>query len=116
MRSLLFLALPALLALSGCDSDSGDGGGGDRNADIKALTGDAASGQTVFSSMTCASSGCHGADGNSGSAPALRDSAPGLSDDQIIDSVLDGKGAMPPNDLEDQEMADVLAWVRSTFG
>ena len=66
--------------------------------------------------MLCSSSGCHGSDGNSGSAPALRDTVSGLSDDQIIDAVLDGKEAMPPNDLEDQQMADVLAWLRQSFG
>jgi len=97
-----------------CDS-GGDEGGGDDNAAIKALDGDAARGQTVFSSNTCASSGCHGTDGNSGTAPALRDVVGGLSDDQIIDAVLDGKGSMPPNDLTDQEMADVLAWLRESF-
>lgn len=115
MRSLLTFVLPAALLIPACDSDGGDDGG-NRNDDIKALSGNAATGETVFTSMTCASSGCHGMDGNSGSAPALRDVVSGLSDDQVINAVLDGEGSMPPNDLEDQEMADVLAWLRQQFG
>lgn len=115
MRRLLVLALPLLLTSTlACDSGD-DGGGGDDNAAIKALTGDAANGQAVFTAGACATSGCHGADGNSGTAPALDSVVSSRTDDQLIDSVLDGKGSMPPNDLTDQEMADVLAWLRSSF-
>lgn len=95
--------------------DSGGDEGGDDNSAIKDLTGDPAAGQTVFTSGQCATAGCHGADGNSGSAPALRDVVGSRTDDQIIDAVLDGKGAMPPQDLTDQQMADVLAWMRANF-
>lgn len=113
MRHLLLLVLPALLTPSlACDSG---GGGGNGNADILALTGDPAAGEMVFNSKGCTSTACHGADGNSGSAPALSGRVSGLSDDQIIDSVLDGKGAMPPQDVTDQQMADVLAWLNDTF-
>lgn len=115
MRSLLILALPAALLLPACDSDDGDDGGS-RNDDIKALTGDAAAGEAVFTQGTCGSMGCHGADGVSGTAPSLADVVAGHSDDELINAVLDGSGTMPPNDLEDQEMADVLAWMRQTFG
>ena len=115
MRGLHFILTPFLLAPLACDSDSGDGGAGGRNGDILALTGDAAAGETVFNSNACSSESCHGADGNSGSAPALMTVVSGLSDDAAIDSVLDGKGGMPPQALEDQQMADVLAWMRANF-
>lgn len=117
MRRLLFLAIPALLLPSlACDSGGdGDGGGGDDNSAILDLTGDPAAGESVFNSTGCASTACHGPDGNSGSAPALSSRVSSLSDDQIIDSVLDGKGGMPPQNLNDQQMADVLAWLNDTF-
>lgn len=115
MRRLLVLALPALLTTTlACDSGD-DGGGGDDNGAILGLTGDAAAGQTVFTAGMCSSAACHGTDGNSGSAPALSTVVSSRSDDQIINSVLDGKAGMPPQDLTDQEMADVLAWLRDSF-
>jgi cytochrome c551 len=115
MRRLFVSTLPVLLTLClACDSD--DDGGGSDNGAILDLTGDPAAGQTVFTSGMCSTSACHGADGNSGTtAPALSSVVSSRTDDQIIDSVLDGKGAMPAQDLTDQEMADVLAWLRDTF-
>lgn len=116
MRRLLILTLPLVLTSVACDSDDGDGdGGGDDNGAILDLTGDAAAGQTVFTSGMCSTAACHGTDGNSGQAPALNGVVSGRTDDQIIDSVLDGKGAMPPQDLTDQQMANVLAWLRQNF-
>jgi mono/diheme cytochrome c family protein len=117
MRRLLVLALPLLLVPSlACDSGGGGGeeGGGD-NGDILALTGDPARGESVFTSTMCSVAACHGADGNSGSAPGLSTLVSSRSDDQLIDSVLDGKGGMPPQNLDDQQMADVLAWLRDSF-
>lgn len=116
MRRLLPLGLSLLLLPSlACDSGGGDGDGGGGNADILALTGDAAAGETVFTSTACSSAACHGADGMSGSAPSLSGVVSARSDDQVIDAVLDGKGGMPPQNLTDQQMADVLAWLRDTF-
>jgi len=111
MRRLLVLTLPLLLTAA-CDSEE-DG----RNAEILALDGNPAAGEMVFANNTCSTDACHGSDGNSGTgtAPALNTVVSGLSDDQIINAVLDGDGAMPPQDLEDQEMADVLAWLRTEF-
>lgn len=113
MRRLLILTLPAVLTTLACDSGEEEGG---RNDDIKALSADAASGEALFTSRGCSSDACHGADGNSGSsAPRLTDVVSMRTDDELIDAVLDGRGNMPPQSLEDQEMADVLAWVRDTF-
>ena len=111
MRRLLILTLPVLLTIA-CDSEED----GDRNAGITSLMGDAAAGETLFTSKGCAVDSCHGADGDSGAtAPRLSDVSSMRTDDQLIDSVLDGKGNMPAQDLGDQEMADVLAWIRDTF-
>ncbi|MCX4247437.1 c-type cytochrome [Paraliomyxa miuraensis] len=114
MRRLLILTLPFVLTTVACEGDEGDGG--DDNGSILDLTGDSASGEALFASKGCAQASCHGTDGNSGAtAPALSGVVSSRSDDEIIDAVLDGKGTMPPNNLSDQEMADVLAWLRETF-
>jgi len=114
MRRLLLLTLPLMLSPLACDDDGDDGGG--RNEAILALTGDSAAGQATFTAGTCSTDSCHGSDGNSGpSAMPFSSLASSLSDDDIVNSVLDGKGGMPPQDLEDQEMANVLAWLRSDF-
>lgn len=117
MRRLLILTLPALLTVA-CDSGGDDDGGGDRNSGILALSGDATAGETLFNDKGCSIDSCHGADGNSGTtAPALNGVVSTRSDSQLIDSVLDGTdGGMPAQNLTDQEMADVLAYLNANFG
>ena len=122
MPALLFAG--SLVLATGCDGDDDDGGGGDgtggsdRAATILGLNGDAASGEALFSAGACATPACHGADGVSGSAtPSLGDSVPNASDEQIVNTFLNGKGSMPPqSNLSDQELADLLAYVSNTFG
>lgn len=101
----------ALLTLIACGDKDDDTGAGEFDA-ILALTGDAAAGATVFSS-TCAN--CHGADGTGGSAPDISGAVGGYSDADLLDVVLNGSGSMAPVALEDQEAADLLAYVRDTF-
>ena len=102
---------------TGTDSGTGDdSGAGDSEVDaILALTGDATAGATTFSNV-CA--GCHGADGASGYAANLVEVAPTLDDAVIVGTIINGDstGGMPAQDLSDQEVADVLAYVRATFG
>ena len=45
-------------------------------------------------------------------------SAPTLDDGVIVGTIINGDrtGGMPAQDLSDQEVADVLAYVRATFG
>jgi mono/diheme cytochrome c family protein len=88
-----------LLACSGGDTDP--------VAAITALTGDTASGETLFSA-NCAS--CHGAAGEGGTGPAIA----GLDfTDGDISLVLNGEDAMPAfgDSLSDQDIADVIAYV-----
>jgi len=87
--------------------------GGDRTEDILALTGDADAGASVYTSE-CA--GCHGADGEGGVGPAMTTVVPAHTDAQFVDVVLVGVGEMPAHDyMDDQEIADVLAYSRATF-
>lgn len=118
----LFLAGSLVLAM-GCDDgdqdDTGGGSGGeDRAAAIFALDGDAASGATLFTSSGCSSEACHGPDGLSGMAtPGLDTSVAASDDPQIVNSFLNGRGGMPPQgSLDDQQLADLLAYVSDTFG
>ncbi len=97
-----------LLALVGCgDKDT-------ENYDsILSLTGDEATGAEIYSS-NC--SGCHGASGEGVSGPSLIEHVPEHSDEAILGVVLNGEEEMPAFDLEDQEAADLLAYLRATFG
>jgi cytochrome c551 len=81
-------------------------------SDILALEGDATSGEALFAG-TC--SGCHGADGDSGTAPMLSERIPAASDEEIVGVMIEGSGNMPPVSVEDQEAADILAFLRASF-
>ena len=120
------IALSVLLLIPACGSESdGDSGadtggstdtGGVSTADIAALTGDVTAGETVYAN-SCAF--CHTATGGeNGTTPALTDRVPGLSKDAVIENVLNGKGSMPgfASTLENQQIADVVAYVQATFG
>lgn len=108
------LALSLLVACGDKDDDTTSDGGsaGSRIDTILALDGDATAGAEVFSA-NC--TGCHGVDGNSGSAPQLSDEVPSLSDSELLTIVLEGKDNMPAINLDDQEAADLLAHLRATY-
>jgi mono/diheme cytochrome c family protein len=83
---------------------------------ILGLTGDAASGAALFAG-TCAA--CHGPDGSgSGFAPNLGERVPDREDDELVGTLLRGKGGMPSwaAKFGDQELADLFAHLRATFG
>lgn len=110
--TLALLGLPFFVACGDKDTDDTGDGGGDVVDQILALEGDATAGEAAFAT-NC--SGCHGADGNSGSAPMLSDVAPGLDDAGLVTVMIEGTGNMPAIDLENQDAADILAFVRATF-
>lgn len=110
----------APLLLLACNDDyllpSGGGGGGDteRVDAILALTGDADAGGTLFDD-DCAI--CHDATGESDSVgPALKPWMQTAADADTVGIMIGGQGSMPAQDLTDQEAADVLAWLKATFG
>ena len=118
MRFTLLAFTLAFTAACGDKDTATDSGGGDSGASevdaILALTGDATAGATTFSN-TCAA--CHGADGASGYAANLVEEIPSKDDAFIVNIIINGDGGgMPAQDLSDQEVADVLAHVRATFG
>lgn len=108
MRYLLVAAL-----LVGCADKGGDDTAGDRIADVLALTGDEANGEALFADCT----GCHGSDGSGGSGPSLVEEVPEKSSEEILEYVIYGEDDMPAFDSwTDQELADLLAYLRATFG
>ena len=109
-RIFLILSLTSLLAACG-DKDDDTGSTG-------AVTGDATSGEALFSS--CA--GCHGADGTGGidigGTPSadLTARVPALSDADLEDVIMNGfNTAMPAQYTDAQDVADVVAYLRATF-
>jgi mono/diheme cytochrome c family protein len=83
---------------------------------VLGLTGDAQQGAATFASK-CTS--CHGATGEgSGWAPNLYDRVPMRDDESIVQTLIQGRGNMPVwgDVLDDQELADLFAHLRATFG
>lgn len=95
----------AAMSLAGC---------GDKGDDTGGLVGDATAGETVFNDVCTA---CHGADGlgSEGYSPSLADETLDLSDEEIRDVILNGYGEMPAQDMTEQEVADVIAYMNATY-
>lgn len=92
------LVVGALFVLAGCD------GGGDPTA-----------GATVYTS-SCAA--CHGADGTGAVAGAadLTVRVPAMTDAEIEDNVNNGGGDMAAVPMSSDDLADLVAYLRDTFG
>jgi mono/diheme cytochrome c family protein len=110
MKRFILAAL-AGAAISAC----GDEEGGSRVDDILALDGNASAGSSVYQ-QNCSNAACHGADGNSGPGANLSTVVPNSSDESLVDTIINGFGGMPAQNLEDREVADVLAYLIETFG
>ena len=96
-------------------SGTGDDGGGTGDDSGGGSVGDAANGATIYAA-TCGGGYCHGPDGAGGGAPSHIEVVPGLSDDELRDIMNNGSGYMSPQGLSAQEVEDVLAYLRATFG
>jgi cytochrome c oxidase subunit 2 len=117
---LLALSVVAFAACGG--SDGGSGGGAE-------LSEAGARGQTISRSNGC--SGCHGTSGQGGVGPAwvglygsqveLDDGTTVVADEEYLarsisdpgaEKVKDASVVMPSNGLSDEEIADVIAYIR----
>lgn len=99
--ALIFGSALFLAACGGDDSSSKSSGG---NNDSGSLDGEA------LVSKSCTS--CHG--GNlegMGSTPGLKDVGANLSEQEILDIIENGKGAMPPGLLKGEEAKAAAAWL-----
>lgn len=81
------------------------------------LTGDVSDGAAVYTS-TCES--CHGSDGSGGTGTALTETVPGMSREDLIDTLLNGVPGTSMvsyrSILSAQEIADVTAYVLDEWG
>jgi mono/diheme cytochrome c family protein len=79
-----------------------------------ALHGDATAGRAQYQ-IVCAA--CHGPEGTGiAGAPGIATTVAGLSDEAVLTTVLRGRGGMPAAHLTDAQAADILAYLRATWG
>ena len=60
-------------------------------------------------------SGCHGADGDSGSSPQLSSVVPPLSDEELTDVIVNGVGSMPGGLVQEADVPALVSYLRDTF-
>ncbi len=88
--------------------------GSDEGESPFVLDGSAWCGGEVFATA-CA--GCHGDDGSGTDLGAdLSGHVPYHTDLEVLSVVINGQGEMPAQDTSPQQSADLLAWLRATFG
>ena len=109
-----FFSLAVVIALAGCDAGTPSASGG-RVDDILALTADATAGQAAYTQL-CET--CHQADGMGGGG-AFPDLTLYIDEDgehDFVEIMIEGPGTMPPFEgQDDQVLADITAYVYSTF-
>ena len=120
MMSLLLILLLGCSDETPADSGASDGGpcclydGSDAGASPFALDGVATCGAVLFAEQ-CA--GCHGEDGTgSEGGPGLGGHVRYHTDLEVLTVLLVGQGDVPPRDLGPHQSADLLAWLRASFG
>ena len=62
---------------------------------------------------------CHNGDGHGARGPDLATRVPGLTDDGIKNTIMDGKGWGMPSfkgKASDQDVAQLASWLRANFG
>jgi mono/diheme cytochrome c family protein len=125
MKKLLFvLGATGMLvgATVACGGDDEGGSGGGSGSPVQGIldkipNADVTNGESVYTSL-CGTSSCHGPNGDDGAANAgdLPNVVPTLSDEDIAIVIVDGQGAMPPqSQLDEQTIADVIAYLNQTF-
>ncbi|MCK6525397.1 cytochrome c [Myxococcota bacterium] len=88
---------------------------GDHTGWTGEVVGDAERGATIYAS-SCAA--CHGATGlGTASGPSLADEVAEESDEGLAETIRAGEDGMPPfPNLSEQDLADLIAWLRARFG
>ena len=108
MRFLVPLFLASTLSMLGCAKSESQG----ESSDSGSVDCDD-NGALLFPDY-CA--GCHGADGVSGSSPALDEAVPSLSDDALIEILMNGTGGMVAPSLTTCQEEALFTYLRDTFG
>lgn len=91
------------------DTDGGtDDDDGAADGDTEATSYDADAADSSYQ-QSCAS--CHGGDLEGLSGPELTNIGASLSEDEILDAILNGRTGMPPGMLQGDEAENVAAWL-----
>ncbi|AXH98482.1 cytochrome c [Sporosarcina sp. PTS2304] len=107
-KQLLATLFGAALVLGACGgSDDSSAPADDATNDNGAATTDVDAEAVV--QQNCAS--CHGGNLEGGMGPALDKIGGTLSQDEIHDVIVNGKGAMPPGIIKGEEADAVAAWL-----
>ena len=86
-------------------------GPSDRALRIAKLSGEGETGKPLYNDLC---SRCHGLDGRGGKGANLIKHRSHHDDAELIDSVIEGGGGMPSfRSLEDQELADIVRYIRT---
>jgi mono/diheme cytochrome c family protein len=82
---------------------------------VVSLQGDPTAGKVVYGDH-CEE--CHDSDGQGRKHASLPEDVPQRSERELVETVLSGPSYMPNfvNKLEDQQVADVVAYLEATFG
>ena len=102
---LMGTSLVFTLAACGGDDEATDDGGGTDEETTDTAGVDA---EQVFNN-TCAA--CHGGDLTGGVGPDISKVGANLSSDEIKTIILEGRGAMPAQNLDDAEATAVADWL-----
>ena len=109
MQPLKTLLLLSAFTIAGCAKDESSSSGSDSGGGDTECSED---GATVY--LSCA--GCHGPDGISGASPDLSTGVPSLSDDALMDILMNGIGNMAAPSLTPCEEDALFTYLRDTFG
>lgn len=118
MKSILILVTGLAAVVAACSGDetssTSAGNCGSDVSSITSLTGNATIGQTSYAS-SCGTAECHGPNGDNSDAGDLPTRIPEMTEAQIAATIKCGIGTMPAQNLDDQEIANVIAYVQATF-
>ncbi len=106
------------MALACSDSETTTSAGDPRVDGILALSGDVTNGASRFTSSCGIGNPCHGPDGMATMGGTDLTTRTGANTDAfIVSAIVNGYEGMPAQDtLPDQDVADILAYMRSEWG
>jgi len=105
MHKILLTAMLSM-GMFACGEKTDDTASGETE-EVVSTEPDLANGQTVHDSMCMA---CHA------SNPDMEEKSPSLSDAELESVIQNGSGSMPGQGLSAEDLRDVIAYLRETYG
>lgn len=104
----LLMGTSLVFALAACGGDDEATDDGDTGETTESTDSSGVDAEQVFS-QSCAA--CHGGDLTGGVGPDISKVGSNLSSDEIKTIILEGRGAMPAQNLDDAEATAVADWL-----